>query len=154
MGTATPTCCGLLFLPLVETMTSPEAAPSGTRATMNWREPTITEPSNSPNRTTGRSAVAGVRPLPLIRTSPPGRANAGSIASMRGWPFTFFTPVRRSIFPANLLQFSPGSRQQPEMQQNLHHHQGVNTSPQVIDNNSRSFRQALQPANRRRLQDV
>ncbi len=49
-----PHLARIAWLPLVATTTSPEAAPSGTRATMNCSELMMTEPSTSPKRTCGR----------------------------------------------------------------------------------------------------
>src|SRR5271157_1682523 len=97
IGTATRSSRGLLLRPFVATTTSPEAAPWGTRATMNCSELIIIEPSISPKWTRGRRSSGGRRPLPVIRISPPGRAHPGSMASMCGLPFTFFVPALRSI---------------------------------------------------------
>src|SRR5258708_5377210 len=54
-----------------------------------------TEPSNSPKRTRGRRNSGDRKPLPTMRTSPPGKAAPGATASMCGWPFTFFFPKSR-----------------------------------------------------------
>src|ERR1700675_1149956 len=63
-----------------------------------------TEPSSSPKRTLGRFNSGGRNPLPPIRTSPPGSAPSGAIASMCGFPLTFFFPRRRSEILIRLIR--------------------------------------------------
>src|SRR5579863_186627 len=99
IGTATLICWGLLECPLVETTIGPEEAPGGTRATRKSSELMTTAPSISPKRTRGRRKSWGRKPWPVIRTSPPGRAADGTIASMCGFPLAFALPSKRSEIP-------------------------------------------------------
>ena len=71
---ATRICCGLLELPLVDTTTGPELAPGGTRAITKSSALITTDPSTSPKRTRGLFSSCARKPLPRMRTSPPGRA--------------------------------------------------------------------------------
>src|ERR1035437_6145703 len=162
MGTPTRTSPGLLLEPLVATMTWPEAAPSGTRATMNCSALMMIEPSTSPNRTCGRRSSWGRSPLPLMRISPPGRAHRGSMESIWGLPFTFFAPVFRSIicqsrsFGAATLKLTARlpSAHDPKVKQQLQDNQAVNTCPKIVHHNSSAFRQPLQATHRRRLNNI
>src|ERR1700757_364467 len=151
MGTARRTSRALLREPLLATTTSPEAAPSGTRATMNCSELMITAPSTSPKLTRGRRNSCGPRPLPRMRTSPPGNAQGGSTASMRGLPLTFFVAVLRSI-----MRFASASisADDPEMQQQLQDNKTVHARAEIIHHNSRPLGQLLQSSDRRRLHNV
>src|SRR3989454_12823597 len=148
MGTATLIWCGLLAWLLVETTTGPEEAPGGTRATRNSSELMTTAPSTSPNRTRGRRKSSGRRLLPVIRTSPPGRAAAGCTASIRGLPFTFFLPSRRSDIAMAFGFLARGelTRQPTEMQNQLHDDQSVKARSYVVNYNSHAFRKLLQAA--------
>ena len=64
--------------PLVETTTGPDEAPNGTRATTKSSELMTTAPSISPKRTRGRRNSGGRKLLPMMRTSPPGKARLGA----------------------------------------------------------------------------
>ena len=55
---------GIACEPLVATTTSPEAAPSGTRATMNCSELMTTEPSKSPKLHLRAAQLARAQPVP------------------------------------------------------------------------------------------
>src|SRR5579883_1519348 len=183
IGTATRTSCGLLLKPLVETTTSPEAAPSGTRATMNCSELIMTGPSTSPKLTRGRRSSCGPSPLPTMRISPPGNAHMGSRASMCGLPFTFRVPVLRSTIivsgqcSAARVHEAAGLRYRsehfirwrqsipsgqlttslvnhPEVQHQLQNNQSIDTRAEVVDHDANPFRQFFQAPHGRQLHDI
>src|SRR6185312_75493 len=92
-----------------------------------------------------------------MRTSPPGKAAPGCTASMCGWPLTFFLPNRRSEIPMESSFLRCGvllSRQQVEMQRDLHHSQAVKTGGHVIDHDTHSLGEAFEAAHRRRFDDI
>src|SRR5271166_889815 len=151
IGAATRTSPGLLREPLVATTTSPEAAPSGTRATMNCSELMMTAPFTSPKLTRGRRSSCGPRPLPTMRTSPPGSAHNGSMASMCGLPLTLPVAVFRSIIG---FVSAGASAKYPKMQQQLQNDQGVKARAEIVDDDAGPFRQLLHLPDRRRLHNV
>src|SRR5271165_5094509 len=152
MGTATRNSRGLLLWPFVATTTSPEAAPSGTRATMNCSELMMTEPSTSPKCTRGRRSSAGRRPRPVMRISPPGSAQGGSMASMCGLPLTFFAPAFRSII--TILVCPNVLTHNPKVQKQLQRDQRIRSRTEIIHHDTRSFGKAFETPHRRGLQDV
>src|ERR1700730_5943599 len=94
----------------------------------------------------------------MMRTSPPGRAALGCTASMCGWPLTFFFPSSRSEIPMSSKFLTARgvrlSRQQTEMQHNLHYRQAVKTGSDVIDHHTHAFGEAFEATHRRRLDDI
>src|SRR5271165_242587 len=155
MGTAMRSSRGLLLWPFVATTTSPDAAPSGTRATMNCSELMMMEPSTSPKRTVGRRSSAGRRPLPVMRISPPGKAQAGSMPSMCGLPLTFFAPAFRSIIAILVkTRRAVPLANNPKVQQQLQRNQRVQTCAKIVHYDTGAFRQPLEAAHRRRLHNV
>src|SRR3954466_5101006 len=130
------TWCPLLLAPLVATVTGPEVAPSGTRATRNSSELITTPPCASPNSTLGCRNSAGRSPDPTIRTSPPGSAEGGITVSMCGLPFAFFLPSRSEIAICPLAQPF-------KMHGHLHQDQCVDSRANVVDHDAGAFRQPL-----------
>src|SRR5438270_2634587 len=139
----------LLWSPLAETTIRPEAAPSGTRAIRKSSELTTTVPSVSPNCTRGWRISAGRKPEPRIRTSAPGKAAAGTTASMCGLPLTFFLPSNRSEIP---IGFESAQRRQMDPQ--LHQRQRVQTGANIIEHDPPSAGQFLQQPQRRRFKNI
>src|SRR5579862_8522232 len=113
--------------------TGPEEAPKGTRAIRKSSELMITAASMSPKRTWGRRRSVGRRSLPLMRTSPPGKAALGCTAEMCGLPFVFFLPSNRSEIPMYFKSVSETSfRENAEMKKKLHDGQRVKPRAHVI----------------------
>src|SRR5215469_357253 len=158
IGTATLTTCGLLTCPLAETLTGPEVAPSGTRATTKSSELITIAPSTSLKRTRGRFSSAGRKLLPLIRISPPGRADAGETLSMCGLPLTFFFPNNRSEIPMRfifLARFRSGLvAEEAEMQKELHDSQAIKPGRDIVNHDPDSFRQPFQLPHRVWFYDI
>src|SRR5207244_12486343 len=96
-----------------------------------------TAPSSSPKRTRGRRSSGGRRPVPVIRTSPPGRAALGWTASIRGLPCTFFLPSRRSEVHMAFGFLARGglARPPPEQPHQLQDGQSVEASPSLVNDN-------------------
>src|SRR5215469_9369227 len=137
----------LLTCPLAVTLTGPEVAPSGTRATTKSSELMTMAPSTSLNWTRGRFSSAGRKLLPLMRISPPGNADEGERLSMCGLPLTFFFPNRRFEIPmpSSFLPIRAGlMAEQAEMQKKLHNGQTIEAGRDIVHHNAGSFRQFFQ----------
>jgi len=124
----------------------------------NSSELITTAPSMSPNFTRGRRKSSGRRSLPMMRTSPPGRAAAGWTAVICGLPLTFFLLIRRSEIPMDFISLTVRARQtllqEAKVQRDLHASQGVKTGPHVVKHNAHAFAKLFEVAKRRRLYDI
>src|SRR3954469_14319376 len=114
-------------------MMLPDSAESGTRATTKFSELTTMAASASPNSTMGRRNSGGFSPAPTMRTSPPGKAAAGTTESMRGLPFVFF-------FAKMLI----GLSKQMEPTDCLHDYHRQNPCRHIVHHDACSTRQAFQ----------
>src|SRR5438270_6942365 len=108
----------------------------------------MTAPSASPKRTLGRRNSGGRRLLPMIRTSPPGRAEGGITVSICGLPFAFFLPSRSVKAMRSVLS------QDPVMRQAHHDDPCVKPGAHVINHDAGAFGQSFQPSQRRWLHDI
>ena len=120
----------------------------GTRATMKSSELMTTAPSISPKRTRGRRKSSGRRPVPVIRTSPPGRAAARiDRLDVRVSVNVFLAqqPVRNSHeLQLPRVGLRPNYRgNKPEVQRDLHDGQSVKPGADVIYYDADTLRKVL-----------